>query len=124
MNLSTQQSSFLVFGHTQCGGIRALIEKNEKVWNKKPYNFIAKWMEIAQPAYDKVAAEHDHISLEKKITLCEQYTLINSLHNLHGFPWVQERIAHGTLSLHAWYLDLATGAVHIYDQKNKTWLSE
>ena len=114
----------IIFGHTKCGGIQALFENISNVWNNKKYNFIAKWMDIARPAYDKVISEHGNASFEEKVVLCEQYALINSLHNLHSFPWVQERINQGTLSIYAWYLDLATGVVRMYDQENQCWNSD
>ena len=113
-----QVEHIIIFGHTQCGGIQALFESDGKISDKDPYNFIAKWMEIALPAYHKVMQEHADATLAEKVVLCEQYALINSLNNLHSFPWVQERIAQGTLQVHAWYFELATGVVHAYDQEN------
>lgn len=116
-----QVEHIIILGHTQCGGIQALIEGADKVLDQKSQSFIAKWMEIARPAYDRVEAEHGHASLEDKVILCEQYALINSLNNLRSFPWIQERVQAGKLVLHAWYLDLATGIVHIYDQEKARW---
>jgi len=114
----------IILGHTQCGGIKALFENADKVSDKKSHNFIDKWLEIARPAYDRVVSEHGNASFKEKVILCEQYALINSLHNLYTFDWVQERIDNGMLLVHAWYLDLATGAVHMYDQQRKVWLDE
>lgn len=110
----------IVLGHTQCGGIQALLENTGHILDR-PHSFIAKWMEIARPAYNRVITEHDNLSIDKKITLCEQYALINSLHNLHTFPWIQERIKNGSLSLHAWYFELKTGHIHMYDQEKNNW---
>jgi len=111
----------IILGHTQCGGIQALLENAEQVLDRKPYSFIAKWMEIARPAYNKVIAEHAQASLADKIILCEQHALINSLNNLQSFPWIQQRVRSGKLSLHAWYFNLATGVIHMYDQQKDSW---
>ena len=116
-----QVEHIIILGHTQCGGIQALIEGANKAVDKNPHSFIAKWMEIARPAYDKVITEHANASLEEKVILCEQYALINSLNNLHSFSWIQERIQAGKLAVHAWYLDLTTGIVHIYDEQKGRW---
>lgn len=116
-----QVEHIIILGHTQCGGIQSLLENAGKVLDKKKHNFIAKWMEIARPAYDKVMSEYADASLEEKVVLCEQYALINSLHNLHSFPWVHDRIDKGTLKTHAWYFDLATGLVTMYDPENNRW---
>ncbi len=111
----------IVFGHSQCGGIQALLNSTQWMLDKKPFHFIAKWMELARPAYDRVVTEHGNVSLDEKIILCEQYALVNSLNNLLTFPWIQERVASGKLVLHAWYFDLATGMIHAHDQKNNDW---
>lgn len=108
-----QVEHIIVLGHTQCGGIRALLDGNEKNKEQKQHGFIAKWMELAQPAYDKVMdAQGNHLSIDEKITLCEQYALLNSVKNLQSFPWINQRIENNTLSLHAWYFDLTTGKVY------------
>jgi carbonic anhydrase len=78
-------------------------------------------MELAQPAYDWVQSEYGAATLPEKATLCEQYALINSLHNLRSFPWIQERIDKQLLKIHAWHFELATGAVHIYDESTMLW---
>jgi carbonic anhydrase len=111
----------IILGHTSCGGIRSLIENTNQVLDKKNYSFVAKWMDLAKPAYDRVTAEHSQATLEEKIILCEQLSLVNSLKNLVSFPWIQRHIANHNLSIHAWYFDLATGVIHAHDQENNNW---
>jgi carbonic anhydrase len=114
----------IVFGHTQCGGIRFLLENAQTMADAKQHSFIAKWIELARPAYNKIIAEHADKSINDQATLCTEYSLVNSLNNLSTFPWIKERVASGKLSLHAWYFDLATGGIHRYDQQNDRWLFE
>ncbi len=114
----------IMFGHTQCGGIRALVESDQAVVDKNNHGFIAKWMEIARPAYDKVIATHSDASVQDKATVCMQYALINSLNNLKSFPWIKDRVQSGKLSLHAWYFDLSIGGIHQYDQQQDSWILE
>lgn len=111
----------IILGHTQCGGIRALLESSESVLDKQSHGFIAKWMDLARPAYNRIVAEHSHACLEEKVTLCEQYALINSLKNLHSFSWIKQREDDKKLTLHAWYFDLKTGEIHAYNRLNDTW---
>jgi carbonic anhydrase len=112
----------IVLGHTQCGGIQALVQ-NANICDKTSDSFIAKWMRLARPAYDKVMTIDNKSSLQEKTTLCEQYALINSLQNLESFPWIRQRINSGELMVHAWYFELATGLIHAYDQQKKKWIS-
>lgn len=113
----------IILGHSQCGGIRALVESNNQVMDTQKHNFIATWMSIAQAAYQKVMKEHGTVSLEEKIVLSEQYAMINSLKNLLSFDWIKERVNKKSLTLHAWYFDLATGLIHAYDQQSNQWNS-
>lgn len=103
----------IVFGHSQCGGIMALVNANPELEK----GFIAKWMEIARPAHQQIVEGHQTESFDKKVLLCTQYSLINSYNNLQTFPWIREKIKAGKLKIHAWYFDLTTGMISYYDPK-------
>ncbi len=105
----------ILFGHTQCGGIQALLEQTPETCAQK--GFIAKWMELAKPAYEAVSEYHSHKSLIEKMTLCGQYSLINSLRNLETFPWIKERVEKGTLFLHAWNFDIERGILEVFSKE-------
>lgn len=111
----------IIIGHTQCGGIGALLEHgyNSDAQGK---SFIMRWMDLARDAYDHVMAEHKNESFEKKIYICTQHALKISLQNLKTFPWIDQRVKDGKLMLHAWYFDLETGAIARYNKENKNWL--
>lgn len=108
----------ILFGHTHCGGIQTLLEQTPETCEKK--GFIAKWMDIATPAYDAILKNHKEDPLDEKVTLCGHYSLMNSLKNLETFPWVEERLRKKTLSLHAWNFDLERGKIDAFDPKDKT----
>lgn len=103
----------ILFGHTQCGGIQSLLESSPEKLKEK--GFITKWMELARPAHQAVLDFHSSHSLEEKITLCGQYSLINSLKNLMTFPWINEKVQAGNLALHAWNFDLSRGSLEAFD---------
>ncbi|AIL12481.1 hypothetical protein IM40_01380 [Candidatus Paracaedimonas acanthamoebae] len=103
----------VLFGHTRCGGIQSLFEVAQE--NKEKLSFIEKWMGLARPAFEKVQQEHAHLSLEDKITTCEQYSLLNSLENLMSFDWIQTKVKAKQLFLHAWYFDIQTGLIYAHD---------
>lgn len=109
----------VVLGHSQCGGITALVDQTI---SDKP-SLVAQWMQIARSAYDKVISEHPDLSLEEQITLCAEYGLINSLHTLRTFPWIDQRVRDNELELHAWYFDIATGGISQYDQHQDHWIA-
>lgn len=105
----------ILFGHTQCGGIQSLLECSHKKCG--PKSFLTKWMELAKSAHDITIDCHAESSPEEKISLCGQYSLINSLRNLQTFPWIRERVDHNLLTLHAWNFDMSRGILEEYDEK-------
>jgi carbonic anhydrase len=105
----------ILLGHSQCGGIRALIEQPKEMGQDVEHSFILQWMEIASTA--RCAVEHDHgdLSVDAKAHLCEKKSLEVSYQNLQTFPWIQEAVAEERLNLHAWHFDIPTGKISVYD---------
>ncbi len=98
----------IIFGHSSCGGINALVANTDQLQEK---NFISRWMEIAQPAYQKTIQKYPNATIDEKVALCAQFALINSLNNLYSFPWIKSKVADGKLSLHSWYFNIETGVI-------------
>jgi carbonic anhydrase len=96
----------IVLGHAQCGGIRALMTGMAGCAESE---FIGRWLEIAAPTRDQVRQELGHKPLELQLRACEQGALLVSLENLMTYPWIRQRVAAGSLALHAWYFDMLAG---------------
>lgn len=94
----------IVLGHSQCGGIRALIEGASG-------EFISQWMNIAKSVKPSHTDKEDNLARE-----CEQKAILLSLENLQTFPWIVERVNQGQLMLHGWYFDIAHGRLEGYDK--------
>lgn len=116
---SLKVQNIIVFGHSFCGGIRALMETKD---NENQTDFINAWMGIAKLAKEKVLKEYQHCSLDEKAHHCEQESLITSLNNLHTFPWIAKRVEEKQLFTHAWYFNLTTGLVEAYDPKTEKFI--
>ncbi len=101
----------IVLGHSQCGGINALMAGS---CGCKGGGFISDWMSIAAPAREKVLAELPEKDAKLQQRAAEQGAILLSLENLRTFPWINQRIAEGTLSLHGWYFDLNAGELFEY----------
>ena len=97
----------VILGHSRCAGIRSLCVP---VQND---TFIRPWMQLAYPAYQQVKDRYP--ALDEQWDACAKQALLNSLANLHTFPWVHKSVQTGQLTLHAWYFDLATGIIHRFD---------
>lgn len=107
----------VVLGHSQCGGIKALMAGT---CGCKGGGFITNWMEIAVPAKERVLIELADKAPELQQQAAEQAGILLSLENLQSFPFISDRVAAGSLSLHGWYFDLAEGALLEYHPERGT----
>jgi len=96
----------IVFGHSQCGGIRALMEGDHL---SNEYSFVDPWMGIVKNAREKVLKEHKDKSFDDQCSYCEKASIEISLNNLLTFPWIKEKCDSGNLTIHGWYFDIETG---------------
>ncbi len=109
----------VVFGHSQCGGIQALMQSSATITGKD--GFINKWMQLANPARQFVEQHYSQAPLEKQVEVCCQQSLMRSLENLKTFPWIDEKIKQHELFLHAWYFDLSSGVIQCFDEQQTMW---
>ncbi|MDP2786336.1 MAG: carbonic anhydrase [Sulfurimicrobium sp.] len=109
----------IVLGHSQCGGIRALMRGSGNCENAE---YVAKWVQIAAPARDKVLHELPQQDFELQVRACEQAAILQSLENLLSFPWIAQRMSTGDLAAHGWYFDLDRGELLGYDPAVKSFV--
>ena len=114
--LDLEVSDIILFGHSHCSGIRALMEAQEN--NEHSSNFIEAWMDIAKPAKQQVLKQYPQHSLDEQSHYCEKESLLISLDNLKTFPWINKRILANELFLHAWYFNLGTGIIETYNSSS------
>lgn len=100
----------IVLGHSGCGGVRGCIEMcqgNAPDLDAKD-SFVGRWMDILRPKYDEVADEPD--PAEKQLQL-EKHAVMCSLENLMTFPWINEAVVDGSLSIHGLWTDIGEGSL-------------
>ena len=95
----------VVLGHGQCGGVQALLRGAPA----EAGDFVANWMSLAEPAR-RVALACDEPDREQ---CCELEVVRVSLRNLRSFPWIAEREAAGTLTLHGAWFAIRTGVLRL-----------
>lgn len=113
-------SEIIVLGHAQCGGIRALMERPARADGEPDY--LNRWMDIAEPARQRVLSDMPAASLAEHRRACEQASILISLRNLEALPCVQRRLQAGDLTLHGWYFDLVAGALLAYSARADAFL--
>ncbi|OGT35424.1 MAG: carbonic anhydrase [Gallionellales bacterium RIFOXYD2_FULL_52_7] len=102
----------VVLGHAHCGGIQTLLKTGGAV---NPDSFIDDWMKLVDSARVSVEQDYADASAEQRQSACEQRAILVSLGNLLTFPWIEQRVAEGTLRLHGWYLDINHGQLLGYN---------
>jgi carbonic anhydrase len=101
-----QVEHIIVLGHSQCGGIQALMEPEAA---GSDLEFLPNWVSIASAARERVLQELAYKPPHLRARACEQAAILVSLENLLTFSWIRARIEAGVLALHGWYFDLAAG---------------
>ena len=79
--------------------------------------FIASWLAIArtvpgQILADLVAAGQADLTadaLPACTAVVERRSILHSIDNLRGYPWIRKRIEAGALAVHGWWLGLDDG---------------
>ncbi|MBO9354308.1 carbonic anhydrase [Bordetella petrii] len=110
----------IVLGHSQCGGIRALME--QRLDSAGQADYIGRWVNIAEPARAQVLRQLPQASLAEQRRACEQASILISLSNLESFACVRRQLERGAISLHGWYFDLEAGALLAYSPRADTFL--
>ncbi|GFZ03727.1 carbonic anhydrase 1 [Actinidia rufa] len=102
----------LVIGHSRCGGIKELMTLPDDGTTSN--DFVHEWIKIGLPAKAKVMAEAGDEPLEKLCSICEREAVNLSLVNLLTYPYVQARVAKGTLKLMGGHYDFVHGKFELW----------
>ncbi len=106
----------IVMGHSRCAGIRSLLTR--LLDDSDAVLPLDKWTTVAEPAAKEVLELMPDTDLDDKSCVCARKALAYSLKNLNTYPWVTQRVAKNNLELHAWYFNLADGALQQYDPEH------
>ena len=100
----------VILGHALCGGIAALVDGKDGAY--ADFDYLSTWTSIAQDVRDSVMTELQGRPREEIVRAVEQAAVVNSVNNLMTFPWIAEKVAAGTLVLHAWWFNLTKGQLY------------
>ncbi|XP_021280158.1 beta carbonic anhydrase 5, chloroplastic isoform X2 [Herrania umbratica] len=98
---SLEVENILIIGHSCCGGIRALMSMQDEVDS----SFIRSWVIVGKNAKLSTKAAASNLSFDQQCTHCEKESINCSLLNLLTYPWIEEKVKKGELSLHGGYYD-------------------
>lgn len=92
----------ILLGHSQCGGIQALLNYDDKNQN----DFISNWVSILDEDKSDIHDVDDYAKLAIK----------KSYQNCLTFPWIKQKVDQGQLAIHLWYFDIKSGHIFNYSE--------
>ena len=104
----------IVLGHSSCGGVNACHDMctGNAPELEESSSFVGRWMDILRPGFEKVK---DISDAEERIALLEREAVMVSIENLMTFPFVQDYVEKGELTLHGLWTDIAEGTLEQFD---------
>ncbi len=103
-----QVEHLILLGHSQCGGIQALINQHEHHND----DFISNWVSIINTENCQLSTTDDYAKL----------ALNQSYENCLTFPWIRKAIEAKHLIIHLWFFDIETGQIFTYRERQNKYL--
>lgn len=98
----------ILLGHSQCGGIQALLTQD----NAHQNDFISNWVSLVQThTHDKDPDTYAKIALNQSYEHCLT------------FPWIKEKVAQKNLLIHRWFFDIKMGEIFTYVEGHDEYLA-
>jgi len=107
----------VVMGHSGCGAMQALLQ-----WDSDP-GHIGTWLRNGRLALSRLSSTQFD---ERELSECDRLSQINvlaSLDNLAHYMSVRERLDKFSVTLHAWWFDVANAEVLAYDKRSESFRS-
>jgi carbonic anhydrase len=108
--------NIVVCGHSECGAMKAVMANNPR---PETPNLI-KWLHHARAAAFRL--EHEG-ALDAKLKPHDQLSQLNvlvQLEHLMSYAIVRDKVSAGTLRLHGWWFDVASGSMCAYDRASRS----
>lgn len=108
-----QVKHLILLGHSQCGGIQALLKSDGS--NKD--DFITNWVSlIKSPPLDAKKAAAENPDDYAKLALNQSYL------NCLTFPWINDKVNQKELIIHRWFFDIKMGQIFRYCNAEREYL--
>ena len=101
-----QVKHLILLGHSQCGGIQALLDSNSLGKN----DFIKNWV-------SSIVIDNNKISVDE----CSKIGLKQSYEHCLTFPWIYEKVKNEELFIHTWFFDIKAGKVFTYCEEHNVY---
>lgn len=104
--------NIIVCGHSNCGGCAAM-RKLDDYKEKLPYT--SEWISQSISISDYINHKYPNMPEEDKIIMLEKLNAVQQLDNLMTYDFVREKVETGEINLKAYYYEIGTGVISVYD---------
>ncbi len=112
-------SNIMVLGHSNCGGVQGIYPyfsgMTPELYDKT--TFVRRWLEILRPGYDRLPK---YSNSEDTIKALEKQTVLVSLENLVGFPFIKSALEEERISLHGLWHNIGSGILSYYNSETRS----
>lgn len=97
----------IILGHSQCGGIQALMQGDDK-----NSDFLQNWLAII----DREGMNKNSRQTRKDINVATKLALQQSYEHCMQFPWIAKKVEQKSLAVHVWFFDIFKGKIFVYNR--------
>jgi len=99
----------VVCGHTQCGGLQALLDGPDRLAGEMPT--LANWLRDAAAVLGRIRGEMAPEAIARQLVF---ENVVVQLENLVTYPVVERALEDDELEIHGWVYDIADGSLRVY----------
>ncbi len=108
-------SHIIVCGHSECGAMKSLLDPNDD--DQVPRT--TEWLRYSEVALRIASDSADQRDTREQLRFTIKQNVIAQLTNLRTYPEVSAGLLSGTLALHGWFYDIATGTVEVVAENGR-----
>jgi carbonic anhydrase len=104
----------VVCGHSDCGAMKGLLHTDQL----ESLPIVKAWLENTGAAsrwLTSTLKDSTVMSFEERLQLITEANVVAQVQNLHAHPAVYEFVRKGSLNVHGWMYDIATGGIRRLD---------
>ncbi|WP_423188835.1 carbonic anhydrase [Alkalibacterium sp. f15] len=114
--LVLEVKTIIVCGHSNCGGCASVLTGRDQL-SQLPYTKdYLQPLDIVREEIEKNAGDE---TPDTKARMMEELNVVEQLKHLKEYPFINERIADGNLSIEGWRYDIGEGEVAMYDEETQ-----
>lgn len=101
----------VICGHTKCGAVEGILDPDRI----RDLPRVREWLRHADACKEVMECRYPHVHGDARWDVAVKENVLAQLENLRTHPAVAVGLSAGTLKLHGWVYDMATGHVFAYD---------